>query len=161
MCQVKMWWPNGYGQPVLYDAAVIFSDSRGEMDRHSIKIGFRTVELVQQPVSTNHQLGQSHSVNGQTQGRSTCVAIGKFWTSRGWTSHNADICEASDQPLTLTVVCLCCLRLFKSYCPHVTQLCASCKLHAHCTVQQVYNVSWVGRSAELCWSNAIKSCHYD
>jgi len=54
---VKAWWPNGYGQPVLYDATIIFSDSRGEVDRHSIKIGFRTVHLVQQPVSATPQLG--------------------------------------------------------------------------------------------------------
>jgi len=48
---VKAWWPNGYGQPVLYDAAVIFSDSLGEVDHHTFKIGFRTVQLVQQSVS--------------------------------------------------------------------------------------------------------------
>jgi len=56
---VKAWWPNGYGQPVLYDAAVIFSDARGEVDCHNVKIGFRTVELVQQSVSARHY-GQSH-----------------------------------------------------------------------------------------------------
>ena len=62
---MKAWWPNGYGRPVLYDAMVIFSDSQGEVDSHSIKIGFRTVELVQQPVSATHQLGELHSVNSQ------------------------------------------------------------------------------------------------
>jgi len=50
-CQVKPWWPNGYGSPVLYDTEVIFSNSLGELDRRDIKIGFRTVDLVQESVS--------------------------------------------------------------------------------------------------------------
>jgi len=50
-CQVKPWWPNGYGSPVLYDTEVIFSNSLGELDCRDIKIGFRTVDLVQESVS--------------------------------------------------------------------------------------------------------------
>jgi len=52
--QVKAWWPNGYGQPVLYDTVVVFSDSHGEVDHHNMRIGFRTVELVQDSVSAHH-----------------------------------------------------------------------------------------------------------
>ena len=55
---MKAWWPNGYGQPVLYDGVVVFSDSQhSEVDCHNFRIGFRTVELVQQSVSAR-QPGQ-------------------------------------------------------------------------------------------------------
>lgn len=54
---MKAWWPHGYGQPVLYDAEVIFSDAQGKVDCHNVKIGFRTVELVQESVSA-HLPGQ-------------------------------------------------------------------------------------------------------
>ena len=54
---MKAWWPSGYGKPVLYDAAVIFTDSRGgPVDEYKFQIGFRTVQLVQQTVSA-HQPG--------------------------------------------------------------------------------------------------------
>jgi len=59
---VKAWWPTGYGTPVLYDAAVIFTDFCGDsiIDEYKFQIGFRTVQLVQQSVSAT-QPGLSYT----------------------------------------------------------------------------------------------------
>lgn len=43
---VDFWWPRGYGEPALYDAAVRILDENGnEVDSDSRKIGIRTVRL--------------------------------------------------------------------------------------------------------------------
>ncbi|XP_041374637.1 beta-mannosidase-like [Gigantopelta aegis] len=50
---INEWWPNGYGKQTLYSLAVSFTSSRGDEESHqTIRIGFRTIELVQQPVSS-------------------------------------------------------------------------------------------------------------
>lgn len=57
---VELWWPNGYGEQKLYaihvDVAAydtLFGPERGELTRSSksIRIGFRTIELVQEKLS--------------------------------------------------------------------------------------------------------------
>lgn len=45
---VKRWWPNGYGIQTLYEFKLMIDDS----DTYSRTIGFRTVELVQNPYET-------------------------------------------------------------------------------------------------------------
>ncbi|GAB1609427.1 beta-mannosidase-like [Argonauta hians] len=49
---VKPWWPHGYGSPYLYTLDVIYA-SKNDIDpsARQLRIGFRTVELVQHPVS--------------------------------------------------------------------------------------------------------------
>ncbi|XP_050404804.2 beta-mannosidase isoform X1 [Patella vulgata] len=55
---IAMWWPNGYGNQSLYELTVKFtSDKSQESTAKTIKIGFRTVEIVQVPVSNNPKHG--------------------------------------------------------------------------------------------------------
>lgn len=57
---VQRWWPNGYGDQVLYALNVTVSVGR-ELSTKTVRIGFRTVELVQDDVvldpSTNKSEG--------------------------------------------------------------------------------------------------------
>jgi beta-mannosidase len=45
----KRWWPNGYGEQMLYSLSVVFVGVKGEVDTHTERIGFRTVELMREP----------------------------------------------------------------------------------------------------------------
>ena len=62
---VELWWPNGYGEQKLYDLKVIIQDSQGYHvdNKHHRKVGFRTVELVQEPLSQG--LSFYFKVNGK------------------------------------------------------------------------------------------------
>ncbi|XP_026676386.1 beta-mannosidase-like [Diaphorina citri] len=51
--EVELWWPNGYGEQPLYNLQITLA-SGVEMSTKSIKIGFRTVELIQDHVDPNH-----------------------------------------------------------------------------------------------------------
>ena len=51
---IKLWWPNGYGDQKMYNLSVelkIGSDSLVK----SKSIGFRSIELVEEPVNPNNQ----------------------------------------------------------------------------------------------------------
>ncbi|GBP43204.1 Beta-mannosidase [Eumeta japonica] len=50
---VRTWWPNGYGDQPLYGLTVVYSaDERPrDVSRKHIRIGFRTVELVEEDAS--------------------------------------------------------------------------------------------------------------
>lgn len=64
---VKQWWPNGYGTPNLYPLDVIFTSANGqELSAKQIRIGFRTVTLVQNQVTANAEDGLTFyfKVNG-------------------------------------------------------------------------------------------------
>lgn len=53
----KRWWPNGYGEQVLYNLKVVWEDSKKNEVYYSerefftsdkiVNIGFRTIELIQ------------------------------------------------------------------------------------------------------------------
>lgn len=45
----KLWWPRGYGEPSLYDANVEVYSGGELLDNASIKVGIRSIELVQEP----------------------------------------------------------------------------------------------------------------
>ena len=55
---IKEWWPNGYGSQTLYPLYAFFYSSDGsETPAKKVKVGFRTVELVQEYVSSNKSHG--------------------------------------------------------------------------------------------------------
>lgn len=55
---VELWWPNGYGDQHLYKLSFKFVSSLGTNHTKSIKIGFRTIKLVQDYVDKNtHEKG--------------------------------------------------------------------------------------------------------
>ncbi|XP_050523227.1 beta-mannosidase isoform X2 [Daktulosphaira vitifoliae] len=51
--KIKLWWPNGYGEQKLYNLKVEFI-SRISTQTKTIKIGFRTAELIQELVDKNN-----------------------------------------------------------------------------------------------------------
>nr|BAL43431.1 beta-D-mannosidase [Aplysia kurodai] len=53
---VLLWWPNGYGLQNLYQMSVTFT-SGSDVSSRSFKVGFRTVELIQDPVSSDSKKG--------------------------------------------------------------------------------------------------------
>ena len=59
----KRWWPNGWGEPHLYEIPVTLSVDGNEVDQESVKIGLRTVELIQEEDS----IGESFyfKINGE------------------------------------------------------------------------------------------------
>ena len=62
---VETWWPNGYGDQRLYDLRVVIEDGDLNVvdDKHHRRVGFRTVELVQEPLSQG--LSFYFKVNGK------------------------------------------------------------------------------------------------
>ena len=66
--KIKLWWPFGYGEQVLYNLSVrlSLSDSQQSVQR-SKQIGFRSVELIENPVDSNpeHGLTFYFSINKQ------------------------------------------------------------------------------------------------
>ncbi|KAI4469189.1 beta-mannosidase [Holotrichia oblita] len=51
---VKLWWPNGYGKQQLYNLSILYWHGEYEYSKKDIKIGFRTVELVQHQVQAGN-----------------------------------------------------------------------------------------------------------
>lgn len=49
---VKLWWPNGYGEQNLYNLTAAFTSARQEVSSKTVRIGFKTVELVQEKIGT-------------------------------------------------------------------------------------------------------------
>jgi beta-mannosidase len=45
----QLWWPNGYGSQPLYKVEVALFDGERELDRRTLQLGLRTIELRQQP----------------------------------------------------------------------------------------------------------------
>ncbi|GBM74431.1 Beta-mannosidase [Araneus ventricosus] len=60
---IKLWWPSGLGDQPLYTLIVVFSNSE-ETASKSVKIGFRTIELIQEPVDNSSGLSFYFKVNG-------------------------------------------------------------------------------------------------
>ncbi|KAJ6635884.1 Beta-mannosidase, partial [Pseudolycoriella hygida] len=59
--EAKLWWPNGYGNPSLYPYQVSYTSSTGdETSSKAFNVGFRIVELIQDPVDAS----RPHFVNG-------------------------------------------------------------------------------------------------
>lgn len=64
---VDMWWPQGYGQPVLYDAVVELVDGQDHtLDIQRCRIGLRTIDLHYTDVTTPAKPGEFvFVVNGE------------------------------------------------------------------------------------------------
>ncbi|KAI8816810.1 mannosidase, beta A, lysosomal-like protein [Fimicolochytrium jonesii] len=61
---VTLWWPAGYGAQKLYDLRISLKSSNGNTeDEVHKKIGFRTVELVQQPYPSQEGLSFYFRIN--------------------------------------------------------------------------------------------------
>ena len=59
---VPLWWPRGYGEQNLFTLNVTFETFKGpyrsatDKSSKSLRIGFRTVELIQEPVKNKFQI---------------------------------------------------------------------------------------------------------
>ncbi|TVQ23190.1 MAG: hypothetical protein EA382_10635 [Spirochaetaceae bacterium] len=63
---VELWWPRGYGEPVLYDAEVELLVGDGVASRWSARFGIRTVELLRSELTTKDGDGEFvFRVNGE------------------------------------------------------------------------------------------------
>ncbi|XP_057313763.1 beta-mannosidase-like [Hydractinia symbiolongicarpus] len=63
---ISLWWPNGYGNQTLYRASIVVIHP---YNLHSVwndkKFGFRTVELVQEPIEHSNGLSFYFKINGR------------------------------------------------------------------------------------------------
>ncbi len=62
-----LWWPRGYGEPALYEAALALFDHEGKLvDEHKTSIGIRTLELRRSDITTPEKPGEfCFVVNGE------------------------------------------------------------------------------------------------
>ncbi|XP_064595240.1 beta-mannosidase-like [Liolophura sinensis] len=63
LSNVSAWWPNGYGSQPLYNLKAVFT-SGSEVSSKAVRVGFRTVELVQDPIPNATGLTFYFKVNG-------------------------------------------------------------------------------------------------
>ncbi|KFM71618.1 Beta-mannosidase, partial [Stegodyphus mimosarum] len=61
--KVKLWWPNGLGNQPLYLLEVVFFNKE-EKAYKAVKIGFRSIKLVQEPIQNSTGLSFYFQVNG-------------------------------------------------------------------------------------------------
>lgn len=64
---ISLWWPRGYGEPVLYDGNLSLTDTLGRVRaEHRCKIGFRTIRLERTDITTPEKPGEFvFRVNGE------------------------------------------------------------------------------------------------
>ncbi|XP_073999944.1 beta-mannosidase isoform X2 [Rhodnius prolixus] len=60
--KVQLWWPNGYGEQKLYNLTVVFK-TESETVSKTIEVGFRTVEVMEQPVDEDLSKGRTFYFN--------------------------------------------------------------------------------------------------
>ncbi|XP_026807411.1 beta-mannosidase isoform X2 [Rhopalosiphum maidis] len=52
MTDIDTWWPNGYGEQPLYNLSIEFV-TKNDVQSKTISMGFRTAELIQEPIDKN------------------------------------------------------------------------------------------------------------
>ncbi|TFK52849.1 glycoside hydrolase [Heliocybe sulcata] len=78
--EVELWWPVGYGEQKLYNVEIGLLDRDGRtLDRAAQKIGFRHVELVQEPLSEPDQYGTGTTFLFQVNGVRMFMGAGSNW----------------------------------------------------------------------------------
>lgn len=56
---IDLWYPRGYGQPVLYEASAELLNEQGDvLDTHRCQVGIRTVELRRTDITTPEEPGE-------------------------------------------------------------------------------------------------------
>ncbi|XP_013386685.1 beta-mannosidase isoform X2 [Lingula anatina] len=64
--KVKTWWPNGHGEQPLYYVEVLFtSQTTSELTAKRVRVGFRTVELIQDKIPNASGLSFYFKINGK------------------------------------------------------------------------------------------------
>ena len=61
---IALWWPQGYGAQPLYDMTVTLKTDDGDMSAINRTIGFRTIEIVREPIDGETGLTFYFRVNG-------------------------------------------------------------------------------------------------
>nr|DBA28843.1 TPA: hypothetical protein GDO54_009135 [Pyxicephalus adspersus] len=61
---VNLWWPNGYGMQSGYNMSVTFNIGTEQVIQKTTKIYFRTVELIEEPISGSPGLSFYMKING-------------------------------------------------------------------------------------------------
>ena len=51
---MDLWWPNGMGEAKLYEVKIDVCDDSKCEDSRLFRVGFRTVELIQENVNDSH-----------------------------------------------------------------------------------------------------------
>ena len=90
-----LWWPIGYGQPNLIDAAVVLQEGTQSLDNCKFKTGLRTVELVQE-AQPSGATSFKFRVNGQDM----------FVTGLNWTPLDAILARITPGRITRTLEAL-------------------------------------------------------
>ncbi|WP_278911893.1 beta-mannosidase [Deinococcus wulumuqiensis] len=61
----RLWWPRGHGEQPLYTLEVTLRQGDTVLDTHTKRLGFRQVELVQEPVAGEEGTSFTFRVNGR------------------------------------------------------------------------------------------------
>ncbi|XP_076998786.1 beta-mannosidase [Tamandua tetradactyla] len=61
---VETWWPHGHGSQTGYNMTVLFKLDRGLTIEKSVKVYFRTVELIEEPIKGSPGLSFYFKING-------------------------------------------------------------------------------------------------
>ncbi|KAF9523149.1 glycoside hydrolase family 2 protein [Crepidotus variabilis] len=89
---VELWWPVKYGNQALYTVEVSLANSTGEtVDTMSKRIGFRTVELVQEELQEEDQYGKGTSFFFKING------ISIFMGGSNWIPADSFLTQISDE----------------------------------------------------------------
>ncbi|KAG7088707.1 hypothetical protein E1B28_012677 [Marasmius oreades] len=77
--EISLWWPVGYGDQALYELKVdMLDDTDNLLSTLTKRIGFRTVELIQRPLSEPDQYGQGSTFFFRVN-NTPIFAVGSNW----------------------------------------------------------------------------------
>ncbi|OGJ87635.1 MAG: hypothetical protein A2268_04310 [Candidatus Raymondbacteria bacterium RifOxyA12_full_50_37] len=88
----RLWWPLGYGKPELYDVSVTLCSGKQPLDKKTLKIGLRSLELVQEKQKS-----------GATSFMFRCNGQDIFITGLNWTPLDAIFGSIKNSETTRTL----------------------------------------------------------